>query len=137
MAGCTIQEFIRGMINAASKNPNLIGWKNPMSPIIDVTSIVKQVDPDVEEARLIIYGDRPDKVQVLGPYDAPPSPLPPAMIVNNWRNGQEWERQRCPHDGKYYWVVYPAKLETRGPTSIAVLGIALGILAGIALLRER
>jgi len=31
--------------------------------------------------------------------------------VANWEKGEEWERQYCPKNGKYYWVVYPCKLE--------------------------
>ena len=108
---CTKTDFINGMINAARRNPALIGWEGPRSPKLDVTSTVKEVVPDTKRAVLTIYGGDASKVIIKGPYSAMPKPLDKRIIVNNWLNGQEWERQYCPKNKKYYWVIYPAKLD--------------------------
>jgi len=105
---CTRADFRDGMLNAFRSIA--VDWVNSYSPVVDVTQKAKNVYPDVLKAFLAIYGDNLDAIRVQGPYDYQPSPLPDDQVIFNWRAcGEEWERQRCPRNNKYYWVVYPAK----------------------------
>ncbi len=108
---CTKEQFRNGMVNNFKNSPQTVGWVNQYSPIVDVTQLVKQVYPDAQKAFLVIYGDDLSKIRVQGGYTSQPSPLPYSQIVYNWRVlGEEWERQYCSSDGKYYWVIYPCKV---------------------------
>ncbi len=108
---CTKEQFRNGMVNNFKNSPQTVGWVNQYSPIVDVTQLVKQVYPDAQKAFLVIYGDDLSKIRVQGGYTSQPSPLPYSQIVYNWRvPGEEWERQYCSADGKYYWVIYPCKV---------------------------
>ncbi len=112
---CTKDDFIGGMINAAKKHEGFITMVDPYSPKLDVLDTVRKVIPDATRATLTIWGSKKDKIQIKGPYDTQPPALSPEQIVDNWRNGQEWERQRCEKDGKWYWVIYPATLDLEVP----------------------
>ena len=136
--GCTILDFIGGMVNNYKKNPNTVGWINQFTPVVNVTSTVAQVKQGVNEAYLVIHGDKPERVLVYGPYDEEPQPIPVEARINNWLKGQEWERQKCQSDGKHYWVVYPAELYINkkpgaGITASTALLLAIGAAALIAL----
>ena len=91
----------------------------------DVTDIVRQyiTQPRVTKATLTIYGSKPQKF--VGIYDNIPDKYPDGRkadiskygtdaaknIVENWFMRQEWERIQCQRTGKWYWVLYPCKLE--------------------------
>jgi len=109
--GCTKEEFRNGMVN--TYRDKAIGWKNEYSPILDVIDMVRQVKPNVIEAKLTIYGDNLNAIRVEGPYDSKPEALTTEEIVSNWEKGEEWERQYCSRNGKWYWVIYPCKLDAK------------------------
>jgi len=112
-SACTKEEFRNSMVKAYKNSPYLVGWKNEYSPILDVTDTVRQVKGErVEKALLTIYGYT-NRMAVSGPYDSKPSALSPEKIVQNWEEGNEWERQYCSKDGKWYWVRYACKLEVK------------------------
>jgi len=93
--------------------------------VVDVTGIVDQyvVQPKVIRGTLTVYRSKPQKI--IGPYDTKPDKYydgRPAVIekygtealkniVENWMAGQEWERVQCSKTGKWYWVLYPCKLD--------------------------
>ena len=114
MAKCTKEDFRNSMINVYKDRA--VFWIDSYTPVIDVTSRVKNVKPFVLKAYLIIQGGDTSKIEVLGPYDTLPSkypdgkPINDANIVKNWEYGEEWERQRCSRDNKWYWVKYPCIL---------------------------
>ena len=105
---CSRREFRDSMV--ATYMDTAVGWANEYSPILDVTAKVASVMKDVKRAFLTIYGDKLDKIIILGPQTEMPGPLPDAEIVFNWLLGFEWERQTCSRDGYVYWVGYPAHL---------------------------
>ena len=107
---CTKEQLRDGMVNNFKNSPQTVGWVNQYSPIVDVTQLVKQVYPDAQKALLVIYGDDLSKIRMQGGYTSQPSSSPSRQIVNKWMVlGEEWERQYCPSNGKYYWVIYPCK----------------------------
>jgi len=110
MAECTKEEFRNSMVN--KYKDTAVDWADPYSPILDVTETVKKVYPNVNQALLAIYGNNPNTIQVEGPYDGMPPARPPQEIVALWERGQEWERQKCLRNGKWYWVKYPCRLAT-------------------------
>lgn len=138
---CSIERLINGMVYAFKNNPKTIGWVNSTSPVVDVTDVVKQVYPEVQAARLTIYGD-PSKVRVLYKSQTRPPAQTVDQIVANWRRGVEIERQYCPDDGLYYLVQYPAKLEVKGQTGEGgemwkILGIGAAVLLAMDYLGRR
>jgi len=108
-ATCTKEEFRHRMVNAS--RDRAIGWYDPYSPILDVTDVVSTVRENVKSAKLTIFGSNLDAIRVQGPYDERPPALSTEQVVSNWERGEEWERQYCPKNGKYYWVIYPCRLE--------------------------
>jgi len=110
-AECTKEEFRNGVVSGAKKDPRVVGWYDPYSPILDVTNTVKAVKANVKSARLTIFGSNLDAIRVEGPYDSLPPALSADQVVANWEKGEEWERQRCPKNDKYYWVIYPCRLD--------------------------
>ena len=109
---CSIEQLIAGMVYQFQNSPKLIGWANSTSPIIDVTDTVRKVYPDVEAARLTIYGD-PKRVRIIYKSTTRPPAQTPDQIVRNWMRGIEIERQYCKSDNMHYLVQYPAKLEIK------------------------
>ena len=105
---CSRREFRDGMV--ATYKDTAVGWANEYSPILDETGIVSRVIENVKRALLTIYGDKLEKIIVLGPQTEMPGPLPDSEKVFNWFYGFEWERQTCPRDGYVYWVGYPTHL---------------------------
>jgi len=127
MPECTKEEFRNSV---AKPSERTIDWYDSYSPILDVTDLVKQVYPDTIKAALAIIGSNLDAIRLQGPYTSLPNPLPPEQIVYNWRiHGEEWERQRCPKNNRYYWVIYPAKF-------IAFKNIAIGLSKTVAIQGE-
>jgi len=108
---CSKESFRNGMVNIYKKSKRLLGWANKYSPIIDVTDLVKQVKSGVVKAKLTIYGNDLSKISVVGPYDKRPPHREVKDRVHGWELGSEYERAYCPANGKYYWVVYPCKLD--------------------------
>ena len=108
-AECTKEEFRNGMVK--NYKDKAVGWYDPYSPILDVTNTVKAVKENVKSARLIIFGSNLEAIRVEGPYDSLPPALTAEQVVANWERGEEWERQYCPKNGKYYWVIYPCRLD--------------------------
>jgi len=108
--GCTIQELIAGMVNAAKKNPRFVKMANDTSPVLDVTDILQKYYYNVKSAYLTIYGD-PNRVRVLYKSKTMPPAQTESQIIYNWEHGIELERQHCLKDGLYYLVQYPAKLD--------------------------
>lgn len=106
---CTAEQFVSGMVSAATKNPAFVGFEKDKHPVLDVTGTAAQVLKGVAKAYLTIYAE-PKKIKVLGPFQSQPQPLGPSQIVANWLNGMEAERQKCTADGLWYWVYYPSKL---------------------------
>ena len=105
---CTKGDFRNGMLNTY-KNV-AVDWVNSYTPVVDVTQRTKNVYSDVIKAFLAIYGDNLNAIRTQGPYTSLPSPLPDTQIIYNWRVlGEEWERQYCSKNRRYYWVIYPAK----------------------------
>jgi len=129
-AECTKEEFRNGMINAYKDRA--VFWVDSYTPILDVTSRVTNVKPYIFKAYLIIEGGDTSKIEVHGPYDSLPTKYPDGReindynIVQNWQYGEEWERQRCPKNGKYYWVKYPCILITIPPDPATVLSSTFG-----------
>ena len=127
---CTKEEFRNSMINAYKDRA--IYWIDSYTPILDVTSRVRNVKPYVFKAHLIIKGGDLNKIEVLGPYDSLPTKFPDGReindynIVQNWQYGEEWERQRCAKNNKYYWVKYPCILITIPPDLAALLSSTFG-----------
>ena len=110
MPECTKEEFRNGVVSGARKDPRVVDWVNSYTPVLDVTQKTRNVYSDVIKAFLAIYGDNLNAIRTQGPYTSLPSPLPDSQIIYNWRVlGEEWERQRCPKNNRYYWVIYPAK----------------------------
>ena len=109
---CSIERLKNGMVYQFKNSPRTVGWANATSPILDVTDIVKQVYPEVTEARLTIYGD-PNRVRVIYKSATKPPNQTVDQIVRNWMNGVEVERQYCPDDKLYYLVQYPARLQLK------------------------
>jgi len=132
MVECSVETLISGMVNTYKNSPRLVRWANQTSPIIDVTDIVKQVNPDVMGAHLTIYGD-PSKVRVI--YKSPSKPPDHTVdqIVQNWMNGVELERQYCQSDGLWYLVQYPAKLTVDSKSNMIGMLKLLGAYALILL----
>ena len=108
---CTKEEFRNGVVSGAKKDPRVVGWYDPYSPILDVTNTVKAVKANVKSAKLTIFGSNLDAIRLEGPYDSLPPALSADQVVANWEKGEEWERQRCPKNDKYYWVIYPCRLD--------------------------
>ena len=108
-AECTKEEFRNGMIK--NYKDKAVSWYDPYSPILDVTNTVKAVKENVKSARLTIFGSNLEAIRVEGPYDSLPPALTAEQVVANWERGEEWERQYCPKNGKYYWVIYPCRLD--------------------------
>ena len=108
MPECTKGDYRNGMLSAY-KNV-AVDWINSYTPVVDVTQKTKNVYSDVIKAFVAIYGDNLNAIRTQGPYTSLPSPLPDPQIVYNWRVlGEEWERQRCSRNNRYYWVIFPAK----------------------------
>ena len=105
---CTRKEFRDSMVSTYASTA--VGWANQYSPILDVTDRVAKVIEDTKKAYLTIWGDKLDKIIVLGPQTSMPGPLPDNEVIFNWFYGFEWERQTCPRDGYVYWVGYPTHL---------------------------
>ena len=122
MAECTKEEFRNGMVNIYRSTA--VDWADQYSPILDVTDTVRQVYPSVSKAYLAIYGNNLNTIQLKGPYDSKPPTRPPEEIVALWQQGQEWERQYCQRNGKYYWVKYPCKLVIN-PTQFDIMLLKL------------
>ena len=108
MPECTKGDFRNGMLNTY-KNV-AVDWVNSYTPVVDVTQKTKNVYSDVIKAFLAIYGDNLNAIRTQGPYTSLPNPMPDSQIIYNWRVlGEEWERQYCSKNRRYYWVIYPAK----------------------------
>ena len=88
---CTKEEFRNSMVS--TYRDKAIGWYNSYSPILNVTSTVRQIYPDVTKATLTIYGSNLSAIRVEGPYSYMPPALTTEIIVSNWERGEEWERQ--------------------------------------------
>ena len=112
---CTIDDFVRSMVSNYHKNSKVVGWADNESPIVDVTDLIKRFDNSVEKATLTIYGSKKSEIKVKGPYKDKPPALTPYQIYQNWQKGEEWERQYCSKDKKWYWVIYPCKLNIERP----------------------
>ena len=118
------------MINAYKDRA--VYWIDSYTPILDVTSRVVNVKPYIFKAHLIIKGGDLNNIEVLGPYDSLPTKFPDGReindynIVQNWQYGEEWERQRCPKNDKYYWVKYPCILITIPPDPATLFSSTFG-----------
>ena len=108
---CTKEEFRNGMVSTFSQSERLVGWYDPYSPILNVTDIVATVRKNVKSARLTIFGSNLDAIRIQGPYDTRPPTLTTDQIVANWEKGEDWEEQYCSKNNKYYWVIYPCRLD--------------------------
>jgi len=119
MVGCTKEDFRGGMIN--TYKDRAVFWLDSYTPVLDVTGRVHSVKPFIIKAFLVIRSGDTDKIEVIGPYDSPPTKYPDGRdltdenVVQNWQNGEELERQKCARDNKYYWVKYPCQLITIPP----------------------
>jgi len=130
VAGCSKETFRNGMFNAYKETA--IFLIDSYTPVLDVTPRVQKVSPLALKAFLIIEGGDTGKIEVVGPYDKRPEkypdgrPLTDENVVENWKYGEEWERQRCPADGKYYWVKYPCLLITLPPDPTLMMASTVG-----------
>lgn len=157
---CTIEKFRNGMVNNFKRYTLTVGWFNDTSPIVDVTATVKSAlnVPANNIALLIIRGDDLSKIRAVGRYPSRPTTYPDGRsasdanaVVYNWVRGEEWERQFCEEDKKYYWVVYPCHLVVGEPEEVQKkidelskgkllwygASFAAGALAGYAFARSR
>ena len=72
---------------------------------IDVTKIVRKVDPNVASAYIIL-----DRVIAAKPYGRrKPPERKPVDIVRDWLHGREVWRGYCKLDGRWYWIIWKVK----------------------------
>lgn len=107
---CDVGMFRYSVLKNAKRARNFVRIEGKWRPVLNVTSIVRHIDPEVERAELVLLLDQTDKIQILQEFTS----LPPARkideIVNGWYDGYEIMRQYCPLNGMYYYVKYPVKL---------------------------
>lgn len=72
---------------------------------INVTKIVRKVDPNVASAYIIL-----DRVVAAKPYGKRKPPArSPAQMVKGWLEGRELWRGYCRIDGRWYWIYWSLK----------------------------